>query len=245
MKTAFVLISQGSKYHKYIEPLLQSMKAHLRFPYDVFLWTDLSLRPSGVKTQLFCTYKGFPAATLHRYHMFLQAETDLRTYDQVFYCDVDMKFVAPVRGEDIWSNGITATLHPGFVVDRSHIKEWTGKFLPSTTGTPERDPASTAYIPEEATNRYFCGGFNGGKAEAFLSMAHAIRKNVDADAKKGITAIWNDESHLQKYLYDNPPALVLSPSFCYPEGYKGQWGWDPSTYRPILMALDKDKDKKK
>ena len=241
MKTAFVLIAQGPKYHKYIDQLLQSMKTFLRFPYDVFLWSDLPLRPSGVKVHHFCSYVGFPAATLHRYHMFLQAEADLRTYDQIFYCDIDMKFVDPVQLEDISSNGITATLHPGFVIDRSSVREWTGKMLPSRVGTPDRNPASAAYIPEEATNQYFCGGFNGGHVMAFLDMAYVIRACVDADTRKGTKALWNDESHLNHYLWKNPPSRILSPSFCYPEDYKGQWGWPSHAYRPILMALDKDK----
>ncbi len=241
MKTAFVLISQGQKYHKYINPLLESMKNNLRFPYDVFLWSDLTQRPAGVKSLLFCTYSGFPATTLHRYHMFLQAETDLRAYDQVFYTDIDMRWVSLVRLEDIASEGITATLHPGFVVDRSHIVEWTGKPLPSQTGTPDRNPESTAYIPPEAENQYFCGGFNGGSAKAFLDMAHVLRQNIDIDARNGVKALWNDESHLNNYLWKNPPSHILSPSFCYPEGYRGQWMWNPNSYKPVLLALDKSK----
>jgi|HubBroStandDraft_2_1064218.scaffolds.fasta_scaffold09662_2 hypothetical protein len=241
MKTAFVLISHGAKYHQYIAPLLQSMKDNLQFPYDVFLWTDLPIRPSGVMFHHFCPYAGFPAATLQRYHMFLQAEADLCRYDQIFYSDIDMRFVAPVRIEDIASEGITATLHPGFVVDRSHIKEWTGNYLPCRAGTPDRNPRCTAYIPHGTRNQYFCGGFNGGNAKAFLDMSRMIRANVDIDARNGIKALWNDESHLNNYLWKNPPSRILSPSFCYPEDYHGQWAWRPDAYRAVLMALDKSK----
>ncbi len=241
MKTAFVLIAQGAKYHQYIDQLLSSMKKHLRFEYTVFMWTDWPARYSEIDVQMPSLYTGFPSATLHRYHTFLQAEAQLLSYDYIFYADVDMKFVAPVRLEDIASHGITATLHPGFVVDRSNVQEWTGNFLPSRSGTPDRNPASTAYIPHGTENQYFCGGFNGGSAPVFLEMAHRICNNVDTDTRNGVKALWNDESHLVKYLYDNPPARILSPSFCYPEDYKGQWGWRPEAYRPILIALDKDK----
>lgn len=241
MKTAFVLIAQGAKYHWYIGRLLGSMKDCLRFGYHVFLWTDLPYRHLNVDVQLSAPYAGFPSATLHRYHTFLQQEEQLRTYDQIFYCDIDMEFRAPVQLEDIASNGITATLHPGFVVDRSNVMEWTGNYLPSCVGTPDRNPASAAYIPPEAKNQYFCGGFNGGHAMAFLDMALAIRGAVDEDKSKEVIALWNDESHLNKYLWKHPPSRILSPSFCYPEDYAGQWGWPPCAYRPILMALDKDK----
>ena len=243
MKTAFVLIAQGWKYHGFVDRLLASMNKYLEFPYTTFLWTDWlsSMRPSFADVQMMSPYTGFPSATLHRYHTFLRAEEQLRAYDQIFYCDVDMEFVAPVRLEDIASEGITATLHPGFIVDRSKTKEWTGKYLPSRAGTPERRPESTAYIPEGATNAYYCGGFNGGDALSFLEMAHAIKKNVDIDTQKGIIALWNDESHLQRYLWEHPPARVLTPSFCYPEDYRGQWAWRPEHFKPVLLALDKSK----
>jgi histo-blood group ABO system transferase len=161
-------------------------------------------------------HEGFPGATLHRYHTFLKVAPFLRTFDYLFYCDVDMLFVDKV-GEEIFSDGITATLHPGF---------------DGGIGTPERRPNSTAYIPPTAKNKYFCGGFNGGESEAFLQMAETTTHNIDLDARNGVTAIWHDESHLNRYLYDNPPAKILTPSYCYPEGWE-------APYTPKLMALSK------
>jgi hypothetical protein len=36
------------------------------------------------------------------------------------------------------------------------------------------------------------------------------------DEKKGIIALWHDESHLNRYILDKKYKLV-SPSYCYPE----------------------------
>jgi histo-blood group ABO system transferase len=148
------------------------------------------------------------------------AKDILSQYQQVFYCDADMKFVAPVSGDEIFSNGITATLHPGYIGRR---------------GDPELHPESTAYCPD--IQRYFCGGFNGGTTVSFLTMAEKIADNIAIDDGKGVQAKWVDESHMNRYLHENPPAKILSPSFCYPEGYAGGWGWEPKEYTPKLIAL--------
>lgn len=234
MKVAFLLIATNARYRLYAESFIKWADIFV-FPHDTLVWSD---GPITGATKLFRKEPlGIPDETLHRYHTFLEQEELLRTYDYLFYSDVDMRFVARVSPPDVLSDGITATLHPGFVVNRFHPR-W-GKT--STTGTPERREQSTAFIPREAQNRYFCGGFNGGTAAAYLGMAHKIRDNVDVDKRNGITAVWHDESHLNKFLYDNPPAKILNPSYCYPEGYDGGYGWSQTEYRQILIAVNKGK----
>jgi len=229
MKTALVTIATGKRYYKFIEPLIKSARKYF-VPADIFLWTDRLVddykeRPDFIT---FIEGRGYPDETLHRYHTFLTRENELSKYDQIFYCDIDAIFVAPVG--DIFSDGITATIHPGFI---------------GTCGTPENRPQSTAYCPD--IKMYFCGGFNGGNARAYLDMAKKIKFNVDVDKSKDITAIWHDESHLNRFLYFNPPAKILSPSYCYPEDYvdaysKGRgYSWNPKDYPPILVVLDKTK----
>src|SRR6202030_77917 len=127
MKTALLVIATGEKYHQYIEPLIESARKFL-FPHDVILWTDCNWLHS-VAYQFTKKGLGYPGETLHRYHTFLSQESLLQSYDNLFYCDVDMSWVAPVKEEEILSDGITATLHPGYV----------GK-----VGTPERRPESKA-----------------------------------------------------------------------------------------------------
>ena len=45
----------------------------------------------------------------------------------------------------------------------------------------------------------------------------------------------HDESQINRYVYDHPPDLVLTPSYCYPEG------WD-LPFTPRILALNKDHD---
>jgi hypothetical protein len=233
LKTAIVLIATGEKYRAYAQRFLASAHEYLGFPYDMVMFTDAPEAFPYLTKPLKIPALGYPQATLLRYHMFHAASERLKHYDQVFYSDVDMLFVAPIAGTEIWSGGITATMHPGFV---------------GLPGSTEQNPLSAAYLSRART--YFCGGFNGGDSKAFLKMSGVIRDAVDRDTRNGITAVWHDESHLNRYLYDNPPARILTPEFCFPESEmvafpNGRYAkiWEAAgrtdIVRPRLVALDK------
>jgi histo-blood group ABO system transferase len=222
MSTALVIIATRPRYWAFAEGLIASAKKFF-VPHDVVIFTDRAER-FDARHQITYEPLGYPAATLYRYHAVMSQRDLLMQYDNVFYGDADALFVDHVAEDDIFSDGITATVHSGY-----HVRNrW---------GSPESNPASAAYVASVRT--YFCGGFNGGTSEAYLKMAEAIRNGVDSDKAKGIIAVWHDESHLNRYLYDNPPARVLSPSFCYPEGYAGGYGWPADMYKPVFMVLDK------
>jgi histo-blood group ABO system transferase len=206
MNTALLVIATGEHYWKYTAPLLASAKQY--FPdHEACLFTD-SPKEFGV-------YKvrtpdlGFPTATLKRYHLFLTQEASLAKFDYVFYVDVDAVFAGKI-GSEIFGPNLTAVVHMGF---NQHTDDW---FL-------ESRPESSAYLP--ASKSYYCGGFNGGTSKAFLNMSRAIRAAVDQDAENGLIARWHDESHLNRYLSDNPPSTVLGIDYGFPqkdlEGYKG------------------------
>jgi hypothetical protein len=238
MKTGLLLIATGPMYMDYIRPLLVSAQRHF-VEHTPILWTDSQIK--FTEQQFHLQDLGYPNATLHRYDIFYAHAGLLTQFDQLFYCDIDMLFVGDVEEKEIFSQGITATLHPGFARERWDTK--TGDFV-STRGTPERNPGSTAFISRYANNKYFCGGFNGGDARSYLKMADTIRQNIYKDKLIfgfDFSAVWHDESHLNNYLYHNPPARILTPSFCYPEDYDGGYGWGASEYEPKLLALNKRK----
>jgi hypothetical protein len=222
MSTALVIIATRPRYWEFAEGLIASAKKFF-VPHDVVLFTDRS-EPFNVRHQIMQEPLGYPEATLYRYHAVESQWELLAQYDQIFYADADALFVALVQEEDIFSSGITATVHSGY-------------YAQNQQGSPERNPASAAYLASVRT--YYCGGFNGGESQAYLRMATMIRQGVDSDKAKGIVAVWHDESHLNRYLFDNPPARVLSPSFCYPEGYAGQYGWPAAQHKAIFMVLEK------
>lgn len=182
----------------------------------------------------------WPYGTLMRYSMFLQQEEKLKEYDYVFYMDVDMRIVNVV-GDEILGEGLTMAEHPMYSLRREYVPPY------------EPNPDSTAYIPrfgvvvsEDGKPRlkplYAAGGFQGGKSKPFLEAMKVMKENIDKDFNKNYIAIWNDESHWNKYLFDyKGPLVALSPSYVYPDSlieeyYKKVWG---RNYPPKIITLTK------
>jgi hypothetical protein len=229
--TLLLLIATGEKYWAFIQPLLRSARTYF-VEHDVLLFTD-HMKDHGVKWRVLRKDEGFPKTTLHRYNTFAHLVPrcpELGKYSHLFYCDIDMLFVNPVG--DILSDGITATLHAGYVN--------------GVEGPYEKLTESMACTHNGIY--YYCGGFVGGETKTFLHMCDYIARGVTDDDVRGVTAIWNDESHLNYYLSIYPPAKTLSPSFCYPsppskscfstrDYYYGIWGG--KKYDPVLVCQRK------
>ena len=181
----------------------------------------------------------WPYPTLLRYNLFLQQEEKLKEYDYIFYCDIDMKFVSIV-GDEILGQGITATQHPMYALRKEYWPPY------------EPNPLSASYIkrPGQIINEngkprfmplYFAGGFQGGKSDKFIEAMKECKKITEQDLDKGYIPIWNDESVWNKYLSENQPETVLTPSYVYPDSlveqyYEPLWG---QKYQPKLMTLTK------
>lgn len=205
-----------SDYLGWAARMVESAQVHLLPGHELhpFVFSDGHLGRSRL---------GFPGATLYRYHVFAEHRRWLEQLDYLFYCDADMLFVDTV-GEEILGR-LTGTQHPGYVGVR---------------GPYEDRPESAACVGAHEGVEYFCGGFNGGEAGAFLELAETLAARIDRDDAAGITAVWHDESHLNRYFVDTPPETVLSPSYTYPEvvhpHYRQLWR---EAYAPRLVALDK------
>jgi len=182
----------------------------------------------------------WPAPTLMRYHLFLQQEEKLKDYDYVFYLDADMRVVDKISDE-ILGEGLTAAEHPMYALRPQYIPPY----------EPNKD--STAYIKRLGTvvddggkprfkPHYLAGGFQGGVAKNFIAAMKRMKANIDIDFNNNYTAIWNDESHWNKYLWDyRGPLTVLSPSYVYPDSlineyYIPVWGKD---YPKKIITLTK------
>jgi hypothetical protein len=185
----------------------------------------------------------WPAPTLMRYHLFLNEEAKLKESDYLFYLDADMRMVQKVSDE-ILGPSLTAAPHPGYAISKKYIPPY------------EPNPVSEAYIPrlgyladEGGKKRfipfYAAGGFQGGKTEAFIRAMKQMKKGIDTDFNKNYTAIWNDESHWNKYLWDHQAKggniTFLDVSYIYPDSlikefYEPLWG---RSYEPKIITLTK------
>lgn len=241
-KIALLGVCLGKDYWPFMSPMIESAKKFLLkgSEIDFLVWSDMPTKDLPQATIYPTEPMGWPAPTLCRYNLFLEQEERLKEYDYVYYCDADMLFVSRV-GEEILGEGLTAAQHPMYALSQEYVPPY------------EPNPKSTAYIPrvgrilEKGDKKkfqplYYAGGFQGGRPEVFIQAMKEMKKNIDTDLSKGYISIWNDESHWNKYLFKNPPAVVLSPSYIYPDSliksyYQSKiWG---RSYCPKLITLTK------
>lgn len=76
---------------------------------------------------------------------------------------------------------------------------------------------SAAGMPNGEGMQYFAGGFYGGEYSSFVELVQKLVENTAKDAAKGITAIFHDESQLNRLFWLRRPDVILSPAYLYPE----------------------------
>jgi histo-blood group ABO system transferase len=200
-----LLIICTNKYTNFLQSLINSADKHFLNNKDVTYFvftnkTDVSIETTRDVVMIPIQHQPWPFMTLYRYKIFTQNNEYLQNMNYLYYCDADMLFVGDF-GDEILGE-LVATQHPGFYGRR---------------GTPEERKESLAYVGPEENMQYFAGGFNGGSKNEFLKMSKEIDKKIDIDYGNGIIAIWHDESHMNRYFIDNPPTVILTPSYCYGE----------------------------
>lgn len=269
-KVALLFISVNDRYWPYLKQVIEDCQKFFlpQHKVDYLVWSDIPEKDSVAyskiqNTQFFSkeTIQGsvdfvrdakgvqvfptepieWPAPTLMRYHLFLQKEELLKEYDLVYYLDADMRVLEKISDE-VLTEGLLAAEHPMYSLRKEYIPPY------------EPNPESTAYISrpgavvtdEKGKARfkpyYYAGGFQGGVTKEFIKAMKVMRENIDKDFNKNYVAIWNDESHWNKYLSDyKGKVVVLSPSYIYPDSlikeyYMPLWGKD---YTPKIVTLTK------
>lgn len=172
----------------------------------------------------------WPYPTLLRYNLFLQEEARLKDYDYVFYLDIDMQFCQVVGDEILPKTGIMAAQHPMYAIKKELWPPY----------EPNEKSASYIKRPGRIVENngqkrfqplYFAGGFQGGRADKFIDAMKQTRLLIERDLTNQYVPIWNDETAWNKYLSENPPEIVLDPSYIYPDSlikeyYLPLWGRD-------------------
>lgn len=221
------------KYKQFVQPLLNQLAENFLDGHAkiVFLFTDQEMALNGhgtlVRQIVIPDYK-FPQATLYRYRVFKDNAGAFKGCSHLFYSDVDMGCVGKVKRE-ILGDGLTVVRHPGFF----GLGGW---------GSNNVHPESMAFVPEEARQKYFAGGFQGGKTEVYLKMCKELAANIEDDEKRGIIAEHNDESHMNHYLVAHPdiPRIELDSGYCMVESVYLRENWKIDHLPVKIIALDKN-----
>jgi len=215
-----------NKYIQFVERLLDNIEENFLNGHEIqcLLFTDHEVKTSDNIKVSQIEHEPWPIPTLKRYNYFVKEREFISQFDYCFYFDVDMGIINKV-GDEVLSD-LVATQHPYQT------------FYPKEQRSYDRNQKSLAYVAQgEEGDNYYAGGFNGGSTERFLEMSEVISKRVDEDLKNGVIALWHDESHMNRYLIDNPPTLSLTPSYCFAEE---QLNNPQYPYEPKIIALKKN-----
>lgn len=210
MKIAILYICTG-RYNRFFSGFYESCKKYFLPEADktFFVWTD-DIHLADNLDDVIIHFKkcaGFPADSLFRFEMFLQAEDELKKYDYIYFFNANAEIRHPVGVEILPDeSGLAMGIWPG-KRERQHPM-----FFPY-----ERNKKSLAYVAPYGENyTYFMGGINGGTSEAYLQMMHTLSKNIRDDYNRGIVAKVHDESHINAYLRIHP-CKKLDRMCCMPE----------------------------
>ncbi|KAM6913597.1 globoside alpha-1,3-N-acetylgalactosaminyltransferase 1-like isoform 2-T2 [Lycodopsis pacificus] len=202
------------KYIMFLKDFLETAEQHffVGFKVHIYVFTD---RPNEVPQVRMAagrqlTVRSVPsskrwqeisARRMELIQTLIEDQLPNRSDDYVFCLDVDSKFHGRWGAESL--GGLVAVIHPGYYKDgRSRFPY-------------ERRPASRAYLAPEEGDFYYCGGAFGGLLQEVHHLAKTCRSNFEADAQEGIEAAWQEESHLNRYMWINKPTKVLSPEYLW------------------------------
>jgi histo-blood group ABO system transferase len=221
-----ILTIATNKYLQFVEELYDSIEKNFLNGHEIscLLFTDHEVETSDNVRVHYIDHEPWPMPTLKRYNYFVKEKEFILQHDYCFYFDADMR-VDNFVGDEVLSD-LVGTQHP---YQSFHSIE---------KMSYDRNPKSLAYVPLGEGKNYYAGGFNGGSTKSFIEMSEVIADRVNKDLEKDVIALWHDESHMNRYMIDNPPTLTLTPSYCFAEEFYGT----DYPHEPKIIALRRNKD---
>ncbi|XP_068605526.1 globoside alpha-1,3-N-acetylgalactosaminyltransferase 1-like [Brachionichthys hirsutus] len=207
-----VTVFAVGKYIMFLKSFLETMEQYffVGFNVHVYVFTDQPKDVPEVRVaagrqltvRLVPSSKRWQEISARRMELIqVLIEETLHHHDYIFCLDVDALFHGRWGAESL--GGLVAVLHPGYYKDgRSRLPF-------------ERRPQSRAYMAPEDGDFYYCGGAFGGSLQEVHLLTKTCRYNFEADAREGIEAAWQEESHLNRYMWIHKPSKVLSPEYLW------------------------------
>lgn len=216
-----VIVVATGLYAKLVPALAAGARSHVLGLQQIFALSDSRPHASLGVHWLPWGHISWPYPTLLRYRAITAYADELAAAGVLLYVDVDMRFRRTVDVRRVC--GTLAVQHPGYIGAPPN-------------GLPyERRAESRCHITAGLGERYYAGGVQGGRADAYLAACAEMASWVQDDLSHDVIPVWHDESAWNKYCLLNPPTRVLSSAYCSPE-----YNHDPDA---IIVALDKNHDR--
>ena len=184
--------------------LTDCQKEYFVFTDAVFLYKETDEKVHKV----YCEDMGWPYNTMKRFHLFMSIEKELMVFDYAIFINANAVFRQCLTSKIFLKNKDIITVeHPGM-----HFKE--KRKLPF-----ESRKESCAFVPLEQRKIYVQGALLGGRLPRFVEFVKELDQWIEEDLKKGIIAVWHDESFLNKYVVENNNVQVLGWQYLKYEEY--------------------------
>ncbi|XP_075943606.1 globoside alpha-1,3-N-acetylgalactosaminyltransferase 1-like [Anarhichas minor] len=121
--------------------------------------------------------------------------------DYLYMMDIDSVFHNRVGAESF--SRLSAVLHRGYMNNKRADFPY------------ERRPQSKAFIPADEGDYYYTAAIWCGYLEDMYKLVKYCYTQSEKDAKNNIEAVWQEESHLNRYLLYNKPTKVLSAEYLW------------------------------
>lgn len=227
-KIAILYICTG-QYAVFWEQFYKSFQKRFlkRSHKEYFVFTDAEHLYGGESSDVHLIFQkrlGWPYDTLMKFEMFSRITDELNRFDYIFFFNSNSYCKRRITEKEFLpeKENLLFVQHPGMYNK------------PAEEYTYERDEKSLAYIPAGEGTVYVCGGINGGRTEAFLQLILELKHRIEEDEKRGVIAIYHDESHINRYVYEKMDYKLLSPAYGYPEGWR-------IPFPKKIILLDKSK----
>jgi hypothetical protein len=161
----------------------------------------------------------FSEIHLRRHQWCLSIQHRLLDFDYAYFVPVFARFQRQID-DDFFpetTQQLVAVQHPRFVN------------IPVNRLPYERDQRSQAFVRIGQGKQYITSEIYGGTVDAFIRLSKIIDSAIATDAAGGIAACRLLESHLNRYIIDNP-VKIHHAGYSYPEG------WDLGVPQMIQMA---------
>ncbi|XP_052459449.1 globoside alpha-1,3-N-acetylgalactosaminyltransferase 1-like [Carassius gibelio] len=201
------------KYTRFVKDFLESAEQHyfVGFRVHYYLFTD---QPESIpevkmgenrnltvlKIQSLNRWQDISMSRMEKLEKLIENEL-ANEADYIFCLDIDTKFYGRWGVESL--GRLVGVIHP-WLFD-----------APRDRFTYERRPESQAYIPAGEGDYYYAGAAFGGSLEDVHQLTKTCREKLLIDAANSIEAVWQEESHLNKYFLLNKPSKLLSPEYMW------------------------------
>lgn len=218
MRVALFIAATG-KYISFVDKLIESSQQYF-LPGISKIYFIFNEDPGNAERILkFKKFTGFiistdrrrwPYSTMKRswdYWVYAESYSGkkiMNYYTHAFSIDADAYFASEIKPEDVLAESVG--------VQHCRYVNLPGEF--------ENNEKSACFIPHALAKHhciYYGGGFYGGSIEKFTKINEALSNILIQDEENGIIPRWHDESALNRYFYDHPPTLTLSPAYHWPE----------------------------